>query len=119
MGLARAIGSEEKVNSKADAERFAALVGAAEAGAPEAVRADLAPLRAPENVRILFFLEEEGGSAAIIDVFRACKFRTKTHCLRQLLLLRQAQLVQALENDRWVLTKRARDAIEAVRMAAG
>ncbi|HEV8361768.1 MAG TPA: hypothetical protein VGR28_15065 [Candidatus Thermoplasmatota archaeon] len=104
---------------RADAQGFAPFVEQAIAGNAGALREDLVRLRDRDSVRVLLFLEEEGGSAAIIDVFRACAFRTKTHALRCLLLLRAADLVQALEGDRWVLTKRARDAIEAVRMAAG
>ena len=120
MALAHAIGGPPPADrARVEAEAFAPLVEGAMAQARGQLRADLEHLRNPDNLRILLFLEEEGGSAAIIDLFRAGKFRTKTHCLRQLLLMRQAGLVQALQEDRWVLTKQARDAVEAVRMAAG
>jgi hypothetical protein len=120
VALAQALGGPPpEQRARLEAEAFAPLVEAAVGESAGQLQADVQQLRNADNLRVLLFLEEEGGSAAIIDVFRAARFRTKTHCLRQLLLLRQAGLVQALEEDRWALTKRARDAIEAVRMAAG
>jgi DNA-binding transcriptional ArsR family regulator len=120
MDLARAIGGPPPGDrARVEAEAFAPAVEAALGQCAGQLRADVEALRSPDNLRVLLFLEEEGGIAAIIDVFRAARLRTKTHALRQLLLLRQAGLVEALEEDRWMLTKRARDAIEAVRMAAG
>jgi DNA-binding transcriptional ArsR family regulator len=120
MSLARTIGGPPtRERARLEAAAFAPAVEAAIDESRGTLRDDLGQLRAADHLRVLLFLEEDGGSAYIIDVFRACKFRTKTHALRTLLMLRQAGLVEALESDRWVLTKRARDAIEAVRMAAG
>lgn len=120
MRLAQAIGGPPpRERARVEAESFGPLVEQAIAGSTGRLLADLEHLRDSDRLRVLLFLEEEGGIAAIIDVFRAGRFRTKTHALRALLLLRQAGLVEALEEDRWMLTKRARDAIEAVRMAAG
>lgn len=111
-------GAPPRGRAREAAEGFAPLVEAALAGLEGPRRADLERLRDPEALRVLLFLEEEDGSAPLLDVFRACRFATKTHALRRLLLLRQAGLVEAHEEERWVLTKRARDAIEAVRAAA-
>jgi hypothetical protein len=120
MDLAHRIGGPPaRERAKLEAEALVPLVDAARAEARGQTHADLEQLRNPDALRVLLFLEEEGGMAYLIDVFRAGKFRSKTHALRALLLLRQAGLVQALEEERWALTKRARDAIEAVRMAAG
>lgn len=120
MRLAQAIGGPPPHDrAKAEAASFAPLVEAALSDSTGQVRADVEHLRDAERLRVLLFLEEEGGIAALIDVFRAGRFRAKTHALRGLLLLRQAGLVEALEEDRWAITKRARDALEAVRMAAG